>query len=130
MLVLCVALAYSGVAWAVADCLTDGEDKRHGAVDYHDDSQPTPEQDASKHPLVPIIHCPSLLNGAAPVVMVASTTLTRSKRHVSLYESSLSKIILQQFKSGLWVQSVLNEVFACSSPTNSARRLFLCILQI
>lgn len=130
VLALSLALAYSGVAWAVASCWTDREHTTHAEVDNRDDPQPPLERDGSRDPTVPFIHCASPLHEPGPAVIVASTIRNRSSKAVPIHESLLPRAISREFERGLWLQSVFKEVSRYSFLSNSSRHLYLSVLQI
>jgi len=130
VLSLSIALAYSGVAWTMVNCLTDHEHKSHAAADHHHDSHSPLEQNASHDPSTPLIHCTSLLHDLGPAVIVKSTNLIRSNRAFPLHESLLPKAISHESMTDFWSQLPFKEISKHSFLSSSSRHLFLSIFQI
>ena len=129
VLVLSIALMYSGVAWAIDNCLR-GTGHSHDAGGEHDHAQQhsddPPSQDASD----PIIHCTRLFPEAGPAAVVKSFTLGDAGKILPLYVAPGLGAISQLARTNVWLQALFKRTLIFSSPFDRTRHLFLSVLQI
>ena len=136
IIVLAIALLYSGVAWAIDNCLReDGHSHRsavenhHGQGHGHDHASSKNHQDSQQGP-APIIHCRSLFNHVGPGVVVTSFRLGSDGKIVALHASLIPEAGSQEAGNNLWLNSLFRRILTFSLPFARPRYLFLSVLQV
>src|ERR671919_472348 len=139
---LSIALMYSGVAWAVDNCLREHGHSDHATLEHHHEQDHHQEQKHrhnhatsenhkdTQDSSLPIIHCTSMLYQIGPAAAVASFTLLRLGKVVPLHVSLLPEAISPEAKKNLWLNSLFRRILTFSIPFDRTRDLFLSVLQI
>jgi len=124
---LSVLLVFSGVAWALENCLEDGED--HEAAASSEGSIGSPVN-LAHHPIT-LIHCTISHHEIGPMAR-GSTTLSMAPSG----EKTLLKVSLPggcsvaSETNSLWLTSFLDWYLLHSSPSGRSRYLFLSVFRI
>ena len=129
VIVLSVALMYSGVAWAVNNCLREHAHSEHEAAEHHHHEQDSESHKDSHDPSNPIVHCASLFHYAGPSAVVASFNLFRSGKALPLHVSLVPDAFFPDIKTNVWLQSLFKRILTVSFPIDRPH-LFLSVLQI
>ena len=139
---LSIALMYSGVAWAVDNCLREHGHSDHATLEHHHEQDHHQEQKHrhnhatsenhkdTQDSSLPIIHCTSMLYQIGPAAAVASFTLLRLGKVVPLHVSLLPEAISPETKNNLWLNSLFKRILTFSFAFDRTRHLFLSVLQI
>ena len=129
VLALSVALMYSGVAWAIDNCLRE-TGHSHGAEAEHDHAHQQSDRDTSQDASDPIIHCTSLFPQAAPAAVVKSFTLVKAEKALALYVTASSHAISEFPRNAVWLQALFKRILTFSLRFDRTRHLSLSVLQI
>ena len=128
-IVLSIALMYSGVAWAIDNCLSEHAHAAEDVAGHHHDEHDREDNRDSHHSSNPIVHCSSLFHHPGPSTIVPSFNLSKSGKALPLYFSSILDILAPQTKTNLWLQSLFERNLTVPFPTDRPH-LFLSVLQI
>ena len=131
VLALSIALMYSGVAWAIDNCLREAGHSHDGAGAEHDHAQQHSDHDrSSKDSPSPIIHCTSLFPEAGPAAVVKSFTLAEAGKILPLYIAAGLDAISEFPRTNVWLQALFKRILTFSSRFDRTRHLSLSVLQI
>lgn len=126
---LSLALMYSGVAWAIDNCLTEHAHAEQDVAEHHHHEQDSENHKDSHDPSNPIVHCTSLFHHAGPSAVVASFNLFRSSKALPLHVSLIPDAVFPDTKANAWLQSLFKRILTVWLPTDRPH-LFLSVLQI
>ena len=126
---LSLALIYSGVAWAIDNCLKEHAHAEQDVAEHHHDEHDSEDNKDSHDPSNPIVHCTSLFDHAGPSAVVASFNLSKSGKAVPLHISLVPDTVFPEIQSNVWLQSLFKRILAVWLPTDRPH-LFLSVLQI
>lgn len=129
IIILSVALMYSGVAWAVNNCLREHAHTEQDVPEHHHHEHDSDNHKDSQGSSNPIVHCTSLFDDAGPSAVVASFNLFRSGKALPLYFSSIPHLVFPAIETDVWLQSLFKRNLTIPFPTDRPH-LFLSILQI
>ena len=129
IIILSVALMYSGVAWAVNNCLREHAHTEQDVPEHHHHEHDSDNHKDSQGPFNPIIHCTSLFNHTGPSAVVASFNLFRSGKALSLNVSLVPDLVFPEIETNVWLQSLFKRVLTVPFRTDRPH-LFLSVLQI
>ena len=129
LLALSIALMYSGVAWAIDNCLRE-TGHSHGAEAEHDHAQQHSDHSHSQDASQPIIHCTSLLPELGPSAVVKSFTLFETGKALPLYVISTFEAFSPLLSDSAWLQALFKRTLTFSLRFDRTRHLSLSILQI
>ena len=127
---LSLLFLYSGVAWALDECLHHGSHLEQGRAHRHDGSESSAEHTASEDPSVPVIHCTSIDHSVSLAVQTSSVELVRPIENVAHPSPVLSEGLSPVFKNDLWREALFKRILTCSFANDLARYLVLSIFQI
>jgi hypothetical protein len=127
---LSLFLTYAGVAWAFQTCLLHSDHSDHATRAHRSDSQALVNQNDSRDPSVPVIHCTSVSQDVGPAVRAASAEISRLDKGVALHMVLLPDALAVMLRNDLWLEAVFKRSVAVSLPIDFARHLFLSVLQI
>ena len=131
VLALSIALMYSGVAWAIDNCLRDAGHSHddagaeHDHAPHHSDHN-RPSRDSSD----PILHCTSLFPETVPATVVKAFTLAEAGKVLPLYIAADLGAITQSGHTNAWLQALFKRTLTFSSLFDRTRYLSLSVLQI
>ena len=124
---LAVLLVYSGIAWALENCLKDCEDHERAA--YSEGSITSP-LNLAHHPIT-IIHCPVSHYEIGPMAQTSSgSPLARSKQSVVLKTSFAGASVVAREANSLWSRALFAWSRQLSSSSGVSRHLFLSVFRI
>ena len=129
IIILSVALMYSGVAWAVNNCLREHAHTEQDVPEHHHHEHDSDNHKDSQGSSNPIVHCTSLFDDAGPSAVVASFNLFRSGKALSLHVSLVPALVFAEIKTNVWLQSLFKRNLTIPFPPDRPH-LFLSILQI
>ena len=129
IIILSVALMYSGVAWAVNNCLREHAHTEQDVEEHRHDHHHSEDTKDSHQSSDPIVHCSSLFHHAGPSTIVTSFNLLKSGKALPLYFSSIPDLVFPETKINVWLQSLFKRILTVPFPTDRPH-LFLSVLQI
>lgn len=134
---LSVLLIYSGVAWALENCLENGDAEERS--EYSENSITPAEAvvlslaspaNPDGHPIT-IIHCMVSYSEVGPMVQSSSESrLARSEKSALLKVSSPGGSLVASEIDSLWSRALLDWYVLLSSPNGISRYLLLSVLRI
>ena len=125
---LSVLLLYSGVAWALENCLEDVED--HDRAAYSSEGSITSPLNLGHHPIT-IIHCPVYHYEIGPIAQAASEfRLAPSEKSALLKVSSPGGSLVASETDSLWSRALLDWYVLLSSSNGISRYLLLSVFRI
>jgi len=120
-------LVFSGVAWALENCLEDGEDHEPAASSEGSISSPVK---LAHHPIT-IIHCTISHHEIGPMARGATTLSMALSGKSTLSKVSLPGVYLVASETNsLWLTSFLDWYALHSAPGGRSRYLFLSVFRI
>lgn len=130
VLVLSIALMYSGVAWAIDNCLRE-TGHSHVTEGNHDHSeQHSDNENRSEDASDPIIHCTSLFPQAGPAAIAKSLTLPKAGKAFPLYTDLGLDAISRRATTNAWLQALFKGTLTFSTRFDRPLHLSLSVLQI
>lgn len=139
VVVLSISMLYSGVAWAIDNCLREHGHSDHATLEHRHDQEHGHDHDLGssidhndfQDPAIPIIHCTSLFHPGEPGAVVASFNLKRLGKAAPLHASFAPEAISPEIKNNLWLQSLFKRILNFSFfPLDHTRHPFSSVLQI
>lgn len=130
VITLSIAMLYSGVAWAMENCLRDDAHSSQAASEHRHDSQTPAHHGQPGDPSLPIIHCTSVMHHPGPAALGSSARLTRLWEAVPLSAFLASGAISPEFKNNLWLDALFKRMLTFSFTPDLPRHLFFSVLQI
>lgn len=124
---LSVLLVYSGIAWALENCLKDCEDHERAA---YSEGSITSALNLAHHPIT-IIHCPVSHYEIGPMAQAASEVrLARSEKSVVLKTSLAGGSVIARETNSLWSHALFEWYAQLYSSSGVSRHLLLSVFRI
>jgi hypothetical protein len=122
---------YSGVAWALAKCLSHDHRHEHSIeADNDSHSHGSTSLDRSQDPSWPVMHCPRPEMRMGPAAQSGSIQLNRVFRVSTFDAAPLYKPESLTFRRGLWLDAVFRRTPISIYPQDLGSHLFFSILLI